>query len=185
MPAIVEKGHDLRLMSPSGRWIGVMLGAAFCAFNGRAEAQEYCIACTQPNVIYRCIIEGAKPGGSQPLQMLCVTAMLKEGRHATCSPKGGTVFDCNGPVKRVSWAAHNAPVSPPMPEAATQPPKAPNQPPKTVEEMAKRVNEKSAEDLKKANETIKDQATSIGQNVGDATKKTWRCIATLFTSCTD
>ncbi len=95
------------------------------------------------------------------------------------------MFDCNGPVKRVSWAAHNASVSPPMPEAATQPPKAPNQPPKTVEEMAKRVNEKSAEDLKKANETIKDQATSIGQNVGDATKKTWRCIATLFTSCTD
>lgn len=162
-----------------------MLGAAFCAFNGRAEAQEYCIACTQPNVIYRCIIEGAKPGGSQPLQMLCVTAMLKEGRHATCSPKGGTVFDCNGPVKRVPWAAHNAASSPPMPEAATQPAKAPNQPPKTVEEMAKRANEKTAEDLKKANETIKDQATSIGQNVGDATKKTWRCIATLFTSCKD
>lgn len=187
MAAIVEKGDDLRLMSPTGRRIGVILGAAFCALIGRAEGQEYCVACTQPNAMYRCIIEGARPGGSQPLQMLCVTAMAKEGRHATCSVKGGTVFDCNGPVKRVSWAAYNASALPPpaKPETAKQPPGAADQPPRTVEEMAKRANEQTAEQLQQANENVKEQAKSFGQNIGDATKKTWRCVATLFTRCTE
>lgn len=172
------------LVSPT-RWrIAVILGGAFCASIGRAEAQEYCIACTQPNAVYRCIIDGARPGGSQPLQMLCVTAMLKEGRHSSCSPKSGTVFDCNGPVKRVSWAAHNAStVPPPKPEMPKQPAKAPDQPPRTIEEMAKRANEKTAEDLKKADETLKDQANTVGQNLGEATKKTWQCVTTLFTRC--
>jgi hypothetical protein len=171
-------------VSPAGRWIAAILGGAFCTLIGRAEAQEYCVACTQPNAVYRCIIEGAKPGGSQPLQMLCVTAMLKEGRHATCSPKGGTVFDCDGPVRKVQWAAYNAStLPPPKPETAKQPAKATDQPPKTVEEMAKRANEKTVQDLGKANEAIKEQATSVGQNLGDATKKTWQCITTLFSRC--
>ena len=57
------------------------------ALMARAEAQEYCVACTGPSAVYRCIIEGAKPGGSQPLQTLCVTAMTKEGQHAPCNVK--------------------------------------------------------------------------------------------------
>jgi hypothetical protein len=185
----LQKGDVLRLMSPPGLLFGLVLGAAFCTLAGRAEAQEYCVACTGPPAVYRCIIEGARPGGSQPLQMLCITAMAKEGGHATCSVKGGTVFDCTGPAKRVPWAAYNAaPQKDPGPEpkAATPQPPAqdPNQPPQTVEEMAKRANQNTAEQIKKANEGMKEQAESFGQKVGDTTKKTWRCIASLFTQCT-
>ena len=146
------------------------------------------MACAEPTAIYRCVIDGARPGGSQPLQMLCVTAMAKEGRHGTCSVKGGTVFDCDGPVKRVPWAAYN-PASPKEtgPETTKGPPqpaaKDPNHPPRTVEEMAKQANQKTAEQMKKANEDMQEQAKSLGQNVGDATKKTWRCIASFFTRC--
>jgi hypothetical protein len=151
---------------------GLALGAALTA---PLSAQEYCVACTEPAGVYRCVIEGARPGGSQPLQMLCITAMAKEGQHGTCGVKGGTVFDCDGPVKRVPWAAYNdpgpaqAPAKAPPPQSAAKDPK---QPPGTVEEMARRANEKSAE-----------QAKAFGQTVGDATKKTWRCIASLFTHC--
>ena len=90
-------------------WLGLALGALCACSADRLVAQEYCVACTEPPGLYRCIIEGARPGGSQPLQMLCITAMAKEGHHATCGVKGGTVFDCNGPVKRVPWAAYNDP----------------------------------------------------------------------------
>ena len=80
---------------------------------GQAEAQEFCVACTEPTAVYRCVIEGARPGGGQPLQVLCVTIMAKEGKHATCGIKRGTVFDCDGPVKRVPWSAADLPVETP------------------------------------------------------------------------
>lgn len=175
----------MRPKRSAGPSIGLLLGAAFCVVTGRAEAQEYCVACTGPPAVYRCVIDGAKPGGSQPLQVLCVSVMAKEGRHAACNVKGGTVFDCNGPVKRVPWAAYNAaalPLTKQEPPPA-QPAKEPSQPPQTMEEMAKRTNEKGAEQLKTASDTVKEQAKSFGENVGDATKKTWRCVASLFTQC--
>ena len=133
------------------------------------------MSCTEPPGLYRCIIDGARPGGSQPLQMLCITAMAKEGQHATCGVKGGTVFDCNGQVKRIPWAAYNDPgqgQEQAKAPAAEPTAKDPSQPPETVEEMARRANQKTAE-----------QAKAFNQSVGDATKKTWRCIASLFTRC--
>ncbi len=177
----------LRLELPDPRRIGLAI-VALCALIARAEAQEYCVACTGPTGMYRCIIEGARPGGSQPLQMLCVTAMAKEGQHAACSVKGGTVFDCTGPVKRVPWANYNAPAPKGTAQEALQPkaqapPPAtdPNQPPRTVEEMAKRANQQTAEQIKKTNDDVKGKVEAFG----DTTKKTWHCIASLFTRCNE
>jgi hypothetical protein len=172
MPEANEKADVLRLTAPTRLLAGFALGGVLGLTADRLDAQEYCVSCTEPPALYRCIIEGARPGGSQPLQMLCITAMAKEGQHGTCSVKGGTVFDCDGQVKRVPWAAYNAP--PPGPQERPQPPatqstaKDPNQPPQTIEEMAKRANQKSGEQAKA---------------LGDATKKTWRCISSLFTHC--
>ena len=139
------------------------------------------MACTEPPAVYRCVIDGAKPGGRHPLQTLCVVAMTKEGRHAACSVKGGTVFDCNGPVKRVPWAAYNSGATEPIADAPAA--EKGDQPPRTVEEALKRANDKTAEQLKQANEKIKSQAQSVGQGVGEAAKKTWACISSLFTRC--
>jgi hypothetical protein len=180
----------LRLMLPVARRVGPTLLLALCMPSAQAEAQEYCVACSEPSAVYRCVIDGAQPGGKQPLQMLCVTAMAKEGRHGACSVKGGTVFDCNGPVKRVPWAAYNDPAIKgsvqEAPRRAAQPPAPdPSQPPRTVEEMAKRANQNTAEQLKKANDDTQEKAKSFGQKVGDTTQKTWRCIASLFTRCTE
>jgi hypothetical protein len=163
---------------PSYRLLsGLALAATAGVHAGALAAQEYCVACTEPAAVYRCVVDGAKPGGSQPLQVLCITAMAKEGKHATCGVKGGTVFDCDGPVKRVPWAAYNEPgpgqepAAPAAAKSATKPAdKDPNAPPQTVQEMARRANEKTAEQAKA---------------LGNATQKTWRCIASLFTRCGD
>lgn len=184
-----------------GRIAGPIVLTAFaCALAAQAEAQEYCVACSEPNAIYRCIIDGAQPGGGQSLQMLCITALAKQGGHATCGVKRGTVFDCDGAVKRIPWAALSAPQQPtpaavppwsgqpaptPRPEtaaapaappAADMPPPAatpaPEAPPQTVLELAKRANEDTARQFKKAGDTVKE-----------ATRKTWDCVASLFTRC--
>jgi hypothetical protein len=180
----------LRLLRANTLRAGLAL-FALCALVAQAEAQEFCVACTGPSAMYRCIIEGARPGGSHPLQKLCTIAMAKEGPHAACNVKGGTVFDCTGPVKRVAWAAYNAPAAKgaiqetPKPQVAPAPANDPDQPPRTVEEMAKRANQQTAEQLKKSNEDVKEKVESFGDKVGDTTKKTWRCIASLFTRCTE
>jgi hypothetical protein len=139
------------------------------------------------------VIEGAQPRGGQSLQMLCVTAMAKDGGHATCSVKRGTVFECDGVMKRVPWVALNLPaqpgaIAPQAPETAARPEPAasplpaaapapvatpgPEAPPQTVLELAKRTNEKTAEQMKKAGDTVKE-----------ATKKSWDCMLSLFTRC--
>src|SRR5262245_12908701 len=115
--------------------LGTARGLSSCRFGpglslllalgaGSAEGQEFCVACSDPPSIYRCVIDGAQPRGGQSLQMLCVTAMAKEGGHATCSVKRGTVFDCDGAVKRLSWSA-GEPLSQPEASALREPPAAP------------------------------------------------------------
>lgn len=168
------------------RWLAYTFGIflTLAATAGSARAQEYCVACAEPNAVYRCVIENAQPGGSMPLRTLCLTAMSKAGGHASCAIKRGTVFDCAGPVKRVPWAASadEAAAPPPSkPEAAKG--GDPKEPPKTVQEMADRANKKTADDVKKAGETVKEGAQSVGEGVSKATKKTWECLSSLFSKC--
>jgi hypothetical protein len=157
-----------------------------------ALAQEYCVSCSEPAGLYRCVIENAQPRGGQSLQMLCVTTMAREGGHATCSVKRGTIFDCDAPVKRIPWAALDqsppadaaqppAPAVRPQVQPATAPQPAPvsDAPPQTVVDLAKQANEKTAEQVKKAGESVKQ----AGESVKQATKKTWDCVFSFFTRC--
>jgi hypothetical protein len=172
--------------------LGLGLGALAALATAPARAQEYCVSCSEPAGLYRCVIEGAQPRGGQSLQMLCVTAMAKEGGHATCSVKRGTIFDCDATVKRIPWAAiESAPpvdtAQPPLAPAAQPPAQpaaapigpAPDAPPQTMVDLAKQANEKTAEQMKKAADSMKQ----AGESVKQATKKTWDCVLSLFTRC--
>jgi hypothetical protein len=178
-------------MARFGWMTGTMSAVVLAALVGRAEAQEYCVSCSEPNAVYRCVIEGARPGGGQSLQLLCVTSMAKDGGHATCSVKRGTVFECDGPMKRVPWASIEAPAQAKDTDPAATKPDAsaaktepdPNEPPKTVVDMAKRANEQTAEQMKKAGENVKQTVKTTGEAIGTATKKTWDCLFSLFKQC--
>ena len=179
-------GMTIELATLKGR-IGYRLcaglGLLTASAIGPAAAQEYCVACSEPAGLYRRVIDGAQPRGGQSLQMLCVTAMAKEGRHATCSVKRGTVFECDGAMKRIPWAALETgpqaetpqpvvaqPPHKPAPAAAPNP--AQDAPPQTMVDLAKQANEKTTEQVKKAGESVKQ-----------ATKKTWDCVFSFFTRC--
>ncbi|KAB2914877.1 MAG: hypothetical protein F9K29_14165 [Hyphomicrobiaceae bacterium] len=179
-------------MRCKGLKTGLSLAAAICTGVSRAEAQEYCVSCSEPNALYRCIIENARPGGGQSLQMLCVTTMAKTGGHATCSVKRGTVFECDGQIRRIPWSAVEAPPAPtdqsnlpppPPPPPAAAPKSDPQKPPQTMVDLAKQANEQTKEQLKQAGDNVKQSAKSVGQALGTATKKTWDCMTSLFTRC--
>lgn len=150
-----------------------------------AVAQEYCVACTEPNALYRCVIEDARPGVASSLQVACISRIAREGGHAQCAVKRGvTVFECDGIVKRISLAAEPAqpaaaapsqvasPVPAPVPAAAPSPPVPPQAdgPPKTVAEMAKRA---------------KADSDRQWEQTGSFFKKSLSCITSLFTKCSD
>ena len=176
----------MRAGSPKGRRALYGIALLTCLLTQAAQAQEYCVACSEPPGLYRCIIEGAKPGGAQSLQMFCVTAMTRQGRHSKCAIKGGTVFDCDGQVKRVPWSAQSEALPAPVQEAGKPPASSdPKQPPQTVEEMAKRATDKTAEQIQSADAKAKEKVRTLGDNIGDATKKTWRCVTSLFTRCSE
>ena len=148
-----------------------------------AAAQEYCVACTEPAAIYRCVIDGARPGATSSLQLNCLSTLAKEGAHATCAvQRGVTVLDCNGPVKHVAIpAAAPAETGAATPIAPSAPAKveAADGPPTTVAEMLRRAKEKSDRDWEKTSQQIK----SGNDKVGGFFKKSWGCLSSLFSRC--
>lgn len=168
---------------------GLLMVACISAPFVGASAQEYCVACTGPVAVYRCAIDQAVPTG-MPLKMLCVSTMAREGGHATCAVRGGTVFDCNGPVKRIDAKAAGQALNGPATTAAStmtsQPASGSSDaqpegqapaiqvkgPPKTVEELAKRMTKSSGESLGKA-----------GSTIADTTTKAWECLKSFFKAC--
>ncbi|MGE0767848.1 MAG: hypothetical protein AB7L90_15400 [Hyphomicrobiaceae bacterium] len=79
---------------------------------GEAEAQEYCVTCKSPAALYRCVLERAAPTGI-PLKLLCIKTLARQGGHATCSVRSGTVFDCDAPIRRIDASAAAAKLASP------------------------------------------------------------------------
>jgi hypothetical protein len=170
-------------MFRSGRQIvfAVMMAAGFASGAG---AQEYCVSCSEPSAMYRCVIENPRPGLSSSLQVHCLTALAKEGGHAQCVVRRGvTVFECDAPVKKVAIPADGAvPATEPQTVAKPAEPQQPSEPsePRTLAEMAQRAKEASDRQWKEAGQNMKN----AGQATGDFFKKTFTCIGSLFTKCT-
>lgn len=151
---------------------------------GAAAAQEYCVACSEPNAIYRCVIENPRPGVTPSLQVLCITVMARDGGHGQCSVKRGvTVFECDGPVKKVAVTALDAPpatpAGPATQAAAAVPAPEPAGEPKTVLEAAQRAKAATDRQFAKTGEQLKN----AGSATNDFFKKTFACIGSLFTRC--
>lgn len=176
-------------MASAVGWMALVLVAAT-----PSHAQEHCVSCTGPVGLYRCTIDGARPGVTSSLQLLCVERMARDGGHASCSVKRGvTVFDCDGPVRRIMVTDADAPpVNPGVGGpatgtggAASSPPPAqasdasPKGEPKTMLEVAKRAKEATDAEFKKAGEQMKSSA----EKTNTGFKNAWRCMTTFFTRC--
>lgn len=175
-----------------------------------AAAQEYCIACTKPDAVYRCVIDKAVPTG-KPLKWLCLGALARQGGHADCHVRKGTVFDCDGPIRRIdakaaAAALETAPVATgPVPTAPALPaanrPSPPSQqsgaaradnPAAQVptEPAADKATKPASASPRTVEEVARNMSKSSGETLGKAgdsiantTRKAWGCVTSFFKSC--
>jgi hypothetical protein len=159
---------------------GLLAAGGVALFLGAAPlaAQEYCVECLEPNALYRCQIDGARPGAATSLQALCLTALAKDGQHASCTIRRGVgVIDCNAVIKRVAIPVDGIPAVAAAPPADPTP--QPIGEPKTVAEMLQRAKDKSDRDWEATNAKMK----ANNDKVGSFFKKSWDCLASVFSKC--
>lgn len=199
----------MRNAGTAARSVISVIALAAAASATPAGAQEYCVACTGPNALYRCVIEHAVPTG-MPLQFLCVKTLAQQGGHATCSVRSGTVFECDAPITRINAASAAARLREPAagspvevdrqgapstdglaPAAPSRPGRAdgplPDERSRPGPEIARprqpeepKTVEALAKDISRSSKESLDKA---GKAIKGTAKKTWDCIASFFKSC--
>lgn len=177
-----------------------------------AAGEGYCVACFGPDAVYRCLIDG-RPENAPPdpgLQIQCIKTLAMEGKHARCSVERFSTAGCNGPVRTIAADPAGVPPAPeamPAPKAETGVPRpagtAPADPPaeeaetandagppRTVEELAKSTAASTKKSLDGVSETVKDTTKKAGEQIegagsalGNAAKKSWNCLTSLFSDC--
>lgn len=174
-----------------------------------ASAGEICVVCAEPAASYRCGFEGetAAPASAAGNQLLCIKELAVRGGHASCSidrtraarPCEGTLVALPNPADGAAAGAPavieppvaNAPAPVPVPVPAPAPVQAGrDQPPATVEALAKATVAQSKSDWAKANATVKETADGAAEDLkkagsaaGNAVKKSWNCVVSLFSAC--
>ena len=154
---------------------------------GLAQAQEACIVCAGPAASYRCSIKDSDKapafrGSDKVLQFVCVTELAKMGGHESCRVNRDFGTMCIGDprqldVTKIGTQPEGAAAAAGTPQVPAK--QASDGPPKTLEELARRTVATSKDGLSAAEESAK----KAGDSVGGAVKKTWNCLASLFTSC--
>lgn len=170
-------------MSARSGFIGL---AVWVALSSMAAAQEYCVRCTEPEAMYRCVIADPRPLPGSSLQLACMTALATDGKHASCTiQRDVTVFQCDAAVKRVTLGpAPTGDAVAPTPQVVTASPPAPsdpNQPPRTLLEAAQRAKEATDRQFGTTNEKMKE----AGQATSNFFQKSLRCVGSFFTRCGD
>ncbi len=184
-------------MSPKATAIAASVTAALAA--GSASAQGVCVECKDPDQIYRCTIkDGDKVqnfrGAGRATEYVCMTELARSGSHQSCRVTTSYAGPCIGVAQEIDLAKLSPTVAPPtgqaapdgqaqvqgQPSDARQPPQpATNGPPKTLEELARNTVSKSKEQISAADETMR----KAGGAVEGTLKKTWNCVASLFSRC--
>lgn len=138
------------------------------------SAQEFCVACTGPTAVYRCVIGDAKQAQGQPLQQFCTTTLARQGGHADCGIRKGTVFDCDGPIKRIGAASP----SPAASEKGSQP-----HAQKSAEPEKPKPRETVADTVRDLSRDTGKQVEKTGEAAKSTAKGVWNCVTSLFKSC--
>jgi hypothetical protein len=176
--------------------------AEYCVSCSGPDASYRCAIADTP--------EGSPP--DPRAQLLCITQLAENGGHETCSVMRNPVTPCEGPLTVIA-APLGPPLAPPPPPLAPEDRSAPppvdasadgepeTKVPRTVEELAGQTVKSSKEGLKKAGDAIAgtaektgeviagtakkagEQIGNAGSAVGNAAKKTWNCLISLFSDC--
>lgn len=159
-----------------------------------AAAGELCVTCAGPDVTYRCVFGdtvASRPDDPRA-QVLCIKELAKFGNHESCAVDLRLPAQCPGMLRAVSppevakelpplTRPPAGPLGTPMPLPDREKPAATE--PRTVEQLAKDTANSTGDELGKAGTAVKDTAKGAGNAIGNAAKKSWHCLVSLFTDC--
>lgn len=146
-----------------------------------AGAAEFCVVCAGPEKSYLCVTNTAGGATSPADQMRCMSEIAQQAGHASCSVSRTHAGPCSGPrivLTAASAAPHReGPAAPAANEttiakslADLPPVAAGSRPDATPVAPAGASDDKTP--LEKA-----------GANIGNAAKKSWDCLTSLFKGC--
>jgi len=175
-----------------GRQYALAAVLAIAAVPSSAAAQAVCVDCADPERNYRCTVKDAERvqstrGIGRGLEFLCISEIARANGHRSCRVNTTFTGPCIGQhyeIDLMRTGTDNAAAAPQPGEksadvAAKQAAPAPKGPPQTVEELAKDTMAKSKEQLSAVDEKMRQ----AGSAVGNAVKKSWECLASLFKQC--
>lgn len=168
---------------------------AAVAFATSSAAQDICVECSGPDMTYRCTVKDAGRvqhirGSGKAIEFVCITELARAGSHKSCKVGTGYSGPCIGHPREIDVSKAGEPVilgaQPPETgatldgpaRAAAEVQKKADQP-ETLEQLARETVTKSKEQWSQADNNMK----KAGDAVGGAIKKSWHCLATLFTKC--
>ncbi len=157
-------------------------------------AQGVCVECKGPDQTYRCTIKDSEKvqnvrGIGRAAEYVCMTELARLGSHQSCRVSTAYSGPCIGVAQELDLAKLAIPEAPAADQAAKdgksqsseapQPKPADTGPPKTLEELARNTMSKSKEQISAADESMR----KAGGAVEGTLKKTWNCVASLFSRC--
>ena len=156
-----------------------------------ARAQSLCVDCAGPDRTYNCTVKDSARvagmrGSGRALEFVCISELARMGGHQNCRVSTTYAGPCMGQsqeidlakVGRESVVIGKPPEQPEGAGGATVVP-ATKGPPQTLEELARETMSKSKAQMAETDEKIR----KAGDAVGGAFKKTWDCLASLFSRC--
>ncbi len=157
-----------------------------------AAAQNVCVECRDPERSYRCSVKDADKaqnvrGIGRALEYVCITEIARAGNHQSCRVSTGYSGPCIGHPHEIDLAklgaeppAQNAEQAAPPGQAGAAPQATPVKgPPQTLDELARETFAKSKEQISAADEKMR----KAGDAVGGSLKRTWDCVASMFSRC--
>ena len=134
--------------------------SALCLHGLPAHATEVCVACEAPEVEYRCNIEKSeqieKYGvAGEVTAHACVQVLKRLGAHGGCRIKQAESGPCTGELKTIG-----------------------------VSDLQKAVAGGPGDTVVPSiGERAGNAAQSAGDSIGNAFKKSWACLTSLFQDC--
>ena len=156
-----------------------------------ARAQSLCVDCAGPDRTYSCTVKDSERvagvrGSGRALEFICISELARMGGHQNCRVSTTYAGPCIGQPQEIDLAKVGSETvvigkPPEQPEGAGGATVVPTKkgPPQTLEELARETMSKSKEQMAETDEKMR----KAGDAVGGAVKKTWDCLASLFSRC--
>lgn len=191
-------GDRLGPVSSTGRptVLGLAAGLLIGMSPTPLQANDYCVVCNGPDAVYRCV--ASDPGlasSATALQILCIKELARQGGHQTCAISRHTRDDCAGGQVSLSTGPAAYPPTrasePPRPDGGGDASQGRNPPQEKTQGRVAGGTAASAVvapapaadapggPLQSAADALKKGASAVGE----AAKKSWDCVASLFKGC--